>query len=637
MRIPRLRLPGLFVGVLALTLVACGGGGGGPGPDADDAPPDFVVVQESPTNRQEVSGLLPEVGGRIEIKFSAQIDEDTVLDPSNPFNGLSSNLNMLDRNLIRVPGTPEVKGKYFYFIPPSTGLVPQQYTVSVTRDVMSQGGKSLPVEFYSSFTVGPDAYAPVVRRSFPVQNQGNVPVDSIIQVTWNESLDPGSVNTQTVIVQDGGQNPPVTIAGTISLLNHGFDIVFTPDPATGLPSNTTIVVTLVGGNGGIADETAGLPFEGDGVNVGPNGEPIASIQFDTAQTNEPLNQFARGSLYFVDQSSFGCIDIANYTGLAPLPGSSGWQVVDNTRKKVGSPGEMVIDPRVNGNGDTFAYIVDRSSQTVAVMNTLNSRLVGRIKCNGPRGLGITAGGAILYISEYNSDTVASFLMSNALPGTNLWNKDQSPTGSGSARRTATTTVGRGPTGIASSPDAGTTFVVNSLDGTCSIITQATANVATTWQTGAQPTDVGISVTFPGTGYFALVSNLGGAAGDPGSCSLWWSANPGVQQWLVSGVQNPRGMAYDYGINFNVADSGGATVTQIQLQVAGGTIVPAITLVFPVGGAPQNVAMDPVNAQFLFSSDRGTGTVHVWNSGNTILTLPNLDVPGVGWVATLLNQ
>ena len=48
----------------------------------------------------------------------------------------------------------------------------------------------------------------------PLLNAINVHFDS--SLVFNESLDPGSVNSQTVIVQDGGQNPPVTLSGRLA-------------------------------------------------------------------------------------------------------------------------------------------------------------------------------------------------------------------------------------------------------------------------------------------------------------------------------------------------------------------------------------------------------------------------------------
>ena len=620
----RLRLPGLLVGALAFALIGCGGGGS----DSSDAETLMAVVQEIPTNGQQVAGDLSDVGGVFELQFSTALDEDTILDPSNPFNGLSANLNMLDNTLIRVAGTPEVKGKYFRFIPPASGLPPQQYTVTVTTEVKTLGGQALAHYFYSAFTVGEDNYEPIIRRTSPVQNQSMVARDHEIVITFNESLDPGSVNTQTVLVQDGGQNPPVTIAGVLSLENNGFEIHFTPDPATQMPPDTTVVVTLQGGNGGIADATNGKPF------LDTAGTQTYVLQFNTTPGGDPLNQFARGSVYFVDGKSFGVIDIGTYTGIPAMPGSNGRQVLANSRRKVGSPGEMIIDPRVSGNGDTFAYVVDLNSSTIAVLNTFNSRIVGRINAKAPRGLG-TSGGR-LYVSQFGTDTLAVYNTALASPGTNNWNDSQDQL-TGSAVLQSEVSVGRGPLGVARAPDQGTVFVCNSLEGTCSIMNVTNSTIAATWQTGGNPQDVGITLTFPGLGYFALVSNLGSSAGDPGSASLWWSANPAVQHWLIAGLQNPRGVIYDFGINWYVANSGGSSVSTVILGVQGNTIVPSMGNTFHTGKAPQNVSLDPVSLAVGFSSDRGDGIVTVFAPGDTTVVLPYIEVDAVRWIATLVNQ
>jgi hypothetical protein len=619
----RVRLPGLLVGALALALVGCGGGGGGsPGPDAADAEDDFVVVQEIPTNGQQVSGKLEGVANnQISIEFSTPIDENTILDPTNPFNGLSANLTMLDNTLYRVPGTPEVKGKYFRFIPPSTGLTNQQYTLSVSKNVLSDGGQSLPREFYTSFTVGEDEYDPIVRRAFPVQNQVDVPRNSVVRVTFNESLDPASVNTQTVLVQDGGQSPPVAINGTISLENNGFEVVFTPDPWTGLPPGTTVVVTLIGGDSGIADKTAGRPF------LGPGASHQWTLQFSTTPGGDPVNQFARSSCYFIDDRSWGVIDIVPYTvGLDP------WQVPavvgNNSRRKIGRPLDMVIDPRIDANGDTLAYVVDGDSNTVAVVYTFNSRIVLRLAtASAPRGLAIHLSGQRLWISEFGADTLAKWDLTHFTPSAFLV---------GLPKFQAEVAVGRGPLGAACSPDAGTVFVVNSLEGTCSVVSQGADTVAATWQTGAYPQDVGVTVTFPGLGYFALASNLG-ADGEPGSASLWWSANPSVQQWLLAGMQNPKGVTYDWGINWYVANSGSTGVAAIRLGIQGNTIVPSLVTTFPSAQGPQNVALDPISAIYGFTSCRGDGLVTVFNVNDVSAYYPDIAVPGVKMVATLLNQ
>ena len=624
----RLRLPALVVGALALALVGCGGGGGTP--SADDAEEDFVVVQEIPTNRQEVSATLVEANGRIELEFSVNLNHLTILDASNPFNGLSANLNMLDSNLYRVPGTPTVTGKYFRFIPPSTGLVNQQYTVTVTQNVKTIGGQNLPREYYTSFTVGPDIYAPIIRKSFPVANQKNVARDTSITFVWNESLDPGSVNAQTVVVQDGGQNPPVTIAGEVFLKNNGFEIEFVPDPTIGMPPGTTVVVTLQGGNGGIADATSGIPFVGDPTN---NNQYV--LQFDTTAGGDPLNSFARASVYFSDPDSVGVIDIGPYTGFPALTADGLPGVLPNSRRLVGNPDEIVCDPGVNGAGDTFLYVVDRASSTVAVINTLNSRIVGRIPASNPRGIGIHPGGGWLMIAEFGTDSVAVWNIVNAQPGTNIWDTSQNLL-TGSAIREATVPVGAGPTGCAHGPQTSETFVVNSLEGTCSVIRDLDNSISQTWGVGADPQDVTVTpiLTLRGD-YFALVTNLG-TVNDPGSASMWWNFNPGVESWRVTGFQNPKGMT-NLGALWLVANSGGSTVAGIQITVQGNAFVPVLNANYHTGSGPQNVAMDPVNGIYGFTSDRADGIVTVFNRTSAGTTLPSIPVPGVKFVSTLLNQ
>lgn len=628
----RLRLPALVVGALALALVGCGGGGGGT-PDADDAEEDFVVIQEIPTNRQEVTWFLEETNWLIEIEFSVNLDRETILDASNPFNGLSANLNMLDSNLYRVPGTPSVTGRTFRFLPPWSGLVPQQYTITVTKNVHSVGGQSLPREFYTSFTVGPDVYAPIIRRTYPVQNQSDVARDTSIVFVFNESLDPGSVNPQTVVVQDGGQNPPTPIAGEVFLRNNGFEIEFVPDPLIGLPPSTTVVVTLQGGNGGIADETAGIPFPGDVTN---NNQYV--LQFDTTAGGDPLNQFAIASVYFSDQDSVGVLDIGPIVGFPALTLDGLPGVGPNSRRVVGNPEEIVLDWRINGNGDTFLYVVDRGTSTIAVINTLNSRVVGRIPANNPRGVAFdTTTSSQLLVTEFGTDSVATYNISNSQPGTNNWDSTQDPW-TGSALLLARTQVGRGPTGVSHAWDQSVSFVVNNLEATCSIIQDIDQKVWTTWQTGANPQDVSTSVTF-NIGYFAVVSNGGTSQGDPGSVSFWWNANPGVQQWLITGLQNPRGMVYDpnTALDWYVANSGTNTVSMIQIQIAGNTIVPALVANWHVGSGPQNVTLDPVRFQFCFSADRAAGIITQFNAYNVNDPSVYYEVPGVKWIATLLNQ
>ena len=69
-----------------------------------------------------------------------------------------------------------------------------------------------------------------------------------------------------------------------------------------MPPNTTVVVTLQGGSGGIVDAVNGRPFL-------ENETPQTfTLQFVTTAGGDPLNQFAVASMYYIDAENFGVID-----------------------------------------------------------------------------------------------------------------------------------------------------------------------------------------------------------------------------------------------------------------------------------------------------------------------------------------
>ena len=175
---------------LAITLVfvaGCGGGGGSSGGTDNDSGTrdvDLIVQRVLPTNGQEVANDLVDVGGQIEVKFSSGLASGTVLDSNNQFNGLTAFVNILDSAFQRVPGTPTINygpggdGNVLTFVP-SGGVLPNgQYTVTCARAVKSKDGKLLNngrFDHRSSFTVGTDTYKPVIRNTFPVPDQKEVP------------------------------------------------------------------------------------------------------------------------------------------------------------------------------------------------------------------------------------------------------------------------------------------------------------------------------------------------------------------------------------------------------------------------------------------------------------------------------
>ena len=260
----------------------------------------------------------------------------------------------------------------------------------------------------------------------------------------------------------------------------------------------------------------------------------------------------------------------------------------------------------------------------------NRRAAGRRRGGGgARGIGIIPTGHRLYVSQFGADELVAYDLTNVSP-TQLFLQTTSK-----ARLLTNIQIGRGPLGVAAAPDQPTAFVANSLEGTLSVISATTNAVIHTVQVGSYPQDVGVTVTFIGFGYFALVTNMG-AGDDPGSCSLWRDRNPDVSSWTVTGVQNPKGVAVTGG-SFYVSNSGSSGVSRFDLWGTPVTVEPRLTNTYVTGEAPQNVALDPVGPVFGFASCRGDGLVTVINLNDNSVIYPHISVPGVQFVATLMSQ
>ncbi|MCU0726014.1 MAG: Ig-like domain-containing protein, partial [Planctomycetes bacterium] len=282
--------------VALLFLPACGGGGGGGDDDdtADKNENDLVVRAVTPTNGQEVNTDLSDPGleGVLTLNFSEGLDPSSFLDPTNAFNGLTSDVNILNSGFERVRGTPEITGddgNVLVFWPQGGTLPNGQYTITVNRDVKDRNGKYLNqglFDFRSSFTVGADIFKPKIRNTYPAPNQTDVDKFSQIIITFNESMNPATVTNSTVTVINGSASPPVPVSGTIATARDNFEIIFTPDPANPLPANSTIVVTVYGDTNGVAD-LLGNVYDYD-LNATPAVHNY-SFQFQTVKEPPPPN------------------------------------------------------------------------------------------------------------------------------------------------------------------------------------------------------------------------------------------------------------------------------------------------------------------------------------------------------------
>ncbi|MGI9191242.1 MAG: beta-propeller fold lactonase family protein, partial [Chitinophagaceae bacterium] len=145
-----------------------------------------------------------------------------------------------------------------------------------------------------------------------------------------------------------------------------------------------------------------------------------------------------------------------------------------------------VDPTCNGgNGSItfsatggkvgpYAYIVNRTSNNVTVVNTNNNTTVTTIPVgNYPTAITISHDGHRAYVTNVQSNSVSVInTMTNAV--------------------IATVPTGNGPIGVAVSPDNSKLYVANNPDGSITVVNAATNTVLNTIAIGGQPQGLAIN-------------------------------------------------------------------------------------------------------------------------------------------------
>lgn len=645
----------LVLGFALIGTIGCGSGGSSGGEDnSDQSDTNLIVQQVLPTNGQEVAPDLIDVGGELTVIFSAELAEETVLDYGNGFNGLTSNLNILDSAFLRVPGTPTINydtgnGNVLTFVP-SGGVLPNgQYTVTATRDIRSASGKKLNSGAYdhrAAFTVGTDTYKPVIRNTFPVQDQKDIPKDSQVIIVFNESVDRTTVTNTSVTVVTG--NPATPIPGTLTLSRDDFEVIWTPNPETLMPPNATVTVTVTGGASGVTD-MVGNTFE-DPI----TGQPSWQFSFETVVEPPPPNNPISidvanldALVVYANNNGIGTLQEGTYVGT--FPDLTGWLTnnpIANGFRKIGRPGEILLDQRFNPNdGHTWIYVTDSASGSVAVVGTRDSKVVDRWKAvPDPVGLGLHPSGKSLYVSNFAANSVSVIDLAKTMPGAASFDDVAKHLADPGERQDIE--VGRGPLGIAHSIAAARVFVANNADDSCTVFDSSTLKHVVTFNVGKAPWDIATTISYPGLGYFAFITCAGGGPDPDGSVALYWVVPNGLQA-NITGFKNPKGCAFDYGASAWIANSGGNKTSKLTLQFAGGsfaaTIFPAITVEVETGANPTDVTIEPLLTvllgapQTIITANRGEGTLTFLDAAQPSRAFVELEVPGVSAVAAWLDQ
>ena len=231
---------------------------------------------------------------------------------------------------------------------------------------------------------------------------------------------------------------------------------------------------------------------------------------------------------------------------------------DSTQPKVETP-VRAITTATPAATTTFAYVTNRISNTVSVINTGSNTVVATVPVGNPIGVAITPDGAFAYVTNGNASTVSVIETAS--------NTVVAPT----------VRVGTSPVGVAITPDGAFAYVTNRTSNTVSVIeTASPKRVVATVGVGLGP--FGVSITPDGA--FAYVTNT-----FSNTVSVIATTNNMVVATVAVG--SPSGVAITPDGAFVYATNQLSSSVSV-IETAGNTVVATVG----VGTRPTLVAITP---------------------------------------------
>jgi len=227
----------------------------------DSTPP--TILSTSPSNGDNNISI----SNNIEVSFSEEIDNKTIN---------STNIIVSDSNGNKVIGTFSYSNQVATFNPSSDLNYFTVYAVIVGTGVKDKIGNALVSGSSWNFTTSsaPDTTPPTIASTSPSGSSNNILISSDITITFSEAMDPSTIDTTNVTLQDSNGN---SVGGVVSYNNK----IATFDPANDLNYSTTYTVTI---GTGVRDTASN------------NLSAISSWSFTTESpiTLTPLTQTAQG-------------------------------------------------------------------------------------------------------------------------------------------------------------------------------------------------------------------------------------------------------------------------------------------------------------------------------------------------------
>jgi len=175
-----------------------------------------------------------------------------------------------------IAGTVGCSGATASFTPTGALEYDTVYTATITTGAEDLAGNALESNYTWSFTTGtaPDTTPPTVSSTSPENNATDVGLSAAISATFSEAMNPATVTTATLIVNDGTNN----IAGTVAC--SGTTAMFTPTATLDYDTVYTATITTE------VEDLAGNAVETDYVWL---FSTIADTTSPTVSSTSPAN------------------------------------------------------------------------------------------------------------------------------------------------------------------------------------------------------------------------------------------------------------------------------------------------------------------------------------------------------------
>lgn len=270
----------LFGAILfAVYLSGCGGGGGDVTPNSRP--------QQADTSKPAVNSTTP-AHNSVAVGTNSAITATF----NKPVSATAINTQtfiLLKDGTIPVAGSVSYVGTTAQFSPAGDLSAGASYLAVVTNGVKDLAGNEMAASYSWQFTTGdsPDSTAPLVLATFPASNSAGVSLNSIITVTFNESIDPATINAQTFLLLKDGTIP---VAGSVT--NVGTTALFSPVSNLSADASYSAVVTT-----GVKDLAGNAPAvnftwvftTGGASDLDTVGPHVLSVSPPDGETNVPVD------------------------------------------------------------------------------------------------------------------------------------------------------------------------------------------------------------------------------------------------------------------------------------------------------------------------------------------------------------